>query len=115
MTAEVSHAEAKAAAADADEIQLTFLEKAKALRGALQPAYWQALIVVSLLYFARFDASFITLRARTVSALSPISVALAVPVWDATIENQTLMGALAESLLGIGVKRDRGHLCTALL
>ena len=66
VIAEVMHAEAKAAAADADEIQLTFVEKAKALRGALQPAYWQALIVVSLLYFARFDASFITLRARTV-------------------------------------------------
>ena len=42
------------------------MQKAKALAGALQPAYWQALIVVSLLYFARFDASFITLRARTV-------------------------------------------------
>ena len=39
--------------------------------GALQPAYWQALIVVSLLYFARFDASFITLRARTVRAPLP--------------------------------------------
>ncbi|CAK0785495.1 hypothetical protein CVIRNUC_008704 [Coccomyxa viridis] len=58
--------EAKAAAADADEIQLSLVQKAKALAGALQPAYWQALIVVSLLYFARFDASFITLRARTV-------------------------------------------------
>ncbi|CAL5224326.1 g6995 [Coccomyxa viridis] len=58
--------EAKAAAADADEIQLTFMQKAQALKGALKPAYWQALIVVSLLYFARFDASFITLRARTV-------------------------------------------------
>jgi hypothetical protein len=44
----------------------TLGEKAKALAGALSPAYWQALIVVSLLYFARFDASFITLRARTV-------------------------------------------------
>ncbi len=36
----------------------------RALTGALQPAYWQALIVVSLLYFARFDPSFITLRAK---------------------------------------------------
>ena len=40
----------------------------RALVGALQPAYWQALIVVSLLYFARFDASFITLRAKLVPA-----------------------------------------------
>jgi hypothetical protein len=35
--------------------------------GAVQPAYWQAITVVGLLYFARFDASFITLRARTVT------------------------------------------------
>jgi hypothetical protein len=48
------------------EVQLSLVEKGRALVGALQPAYWQALIVVSLLYFARFDASFITLRARTV-------------------------------------------------
>lgn len=41
-------------------------QKIRAFLGALQPAYWQALAVVSLLYFARFDASFITLRARTV-------------------------------------------------
>ena len=66
LTSSVCCAEAKAAAADADEIQLSLIQKAKALAGALQPAYWQALIVVSLLYFARFDASFITLRARTV-------------------------------------------------
>ncbi len=41
-------------------------QKIRAFLGALQPAYWQALSVVCLLYFARFDASFITLRARTV-------------------------------------------------
>ena len=41
-------------------------QKIRAFMGALQPAYWQALSVVCLLYFARFDASFITLRARTV-------------------------------------------------
>lgn len=45
---------------------------AKALMTALKPAYWQALIVVSLLYFARFDASFITLRARLVMPLSQL-------------------------------------------
>lgn len=48
------------------EVQLTFFQKAKALLGAFQPAYWQALIIVSILYFARFDASFVTLRAKTV-------------------------------------------------
>ena len=57
---------ARASPAAADEAQLSLRQKARALLDALQPAYWQALIVVSLLYFARFDASFITLRARTV-------------------------------------------------
>ena len=50
----------------APEVKLTLPQKAKALAGALPPAYWQALVVVGLLYFARFDASFITLRAKTV-------------------------------------------------
>lgn len=56
------------AAASAEEAgpQLSFIEKAKALLTAFQPAYWQALAVVAILYFARFDASFVTLRAKTV-------------------------------------------------
>jgi len=44
----------------------------RALTGALQPAYWQALIVVSLLYFARFDPSFITLRAKLARPPGPL-------------------------------------------
>lgn len=49
-----------------EEVNLTFFQKAKALMTALQPAYWQALAVVAILYFARFDASFVTLRAKTI-------------------------------------------------
>lgn len=49
-----------------NEVQLTFIQKAKAVLGAFQPAYWQALVIVGILYFARFDASFVTLRAKTV-------------------------------------------------
>lgn len=49
-----------------DDVQLTFVQKAKAVLGAFQPAYWQALVIVGILYFARFDASFVTLRAKTV-------------------------------------------------
>ena len=49
-----------------DEVQLTFIQKARAVLGAFQPAYWQALVIVGILYFARFDASFVTLRAKTV-------------------------------------------------
>lgn len=52
--------------APADEVRLSFLGKARALLSAFQPAYWQALAVVAVLYFARFDASFVTLRAKTV-------------------------------------------------
>lgn len=48
------------------EKNLNWQERLKGLITALPSAYWQALTVVSLLYFARFDASFITLRAKTV-------------------------------------------------
>jgi len=71
-SAEDKNAAAAAAAAGssagdgADAVELTFLQKAKAIVGAIQPAYWQALIIVGILYFARFDASFVTLRAKTV-------------------------------------------------
>ena len=58
---------APAAKKKADEAaKMPLKAKIKALLTCLRPAYWQALIVVSLLYFARFDASFITLRAKTV-------------------------------------------------
>ena len=33
---------------------------------AFRPAYWQALLVVSVLYFGRFDFAWVTLRAQTV-------------------------------------------------
>ena len=56
----------EASEGDEDQVQLTFFEKAKAVLTAFQPAYWQALIVVAVLYFARFDASFVTLRAKSV-------------------------------------------------
>ncbi|KAK9803095.1 hypothetical protein WJX73_000936 [Symbiochloris irregularis] len=56
--------EVKEASKEAEPISLK--ERIKGLLSALQPAYWQALLVVSLLYFARFDASFITLRAKTI-------------------------------------------------
>ena len=36
----------------------------RAAAGALKPVYWQALAVVVVLYFARFDWSFVVLRAK---------------------------------------------------
>ncbi|RMZ55697.1 hypothetical protein APUTEX25_005738 [Auxenochlorella protothecoides] len=59
-------ADATAAASAGDGPRLGLVGKARALLGAFQPAYWQALAVVGILYFARFDASFVTLRAKTV-------------------------------------------------
>ena len=63
----ILHADAADKAKAEGLASLNLGQKIRAFMGALQPAYWQALSVVCLLYFARFDASFITLRARTVS------------------------------------------------
>ncbi|GIL60946.1 hypothetical protein Vafri_15748 [Volvox africanus] len=41
-------------------------EKAVTILKAFRPVYWQALIVVAVLYFARFDASFLSIRAKAV-------------------------------------------------
>ena len=46
--------------------ELGFFAKAKILAQAFKPAYWQALFVVGLLYFGRFDFTFVTLRAKVV-------------------------------------------------
>ena len=85
-------AAAKAAApkkGDDDLAGMTLAQKASALASAMTPAYWQALAVVSLLYFARFDASFITLRAKAImpkaqlpaltSVMMVVQAALAAP------------------------------------
>ncbi|GFR51625.1 hypothetical protein Agub_g14052, partial [Astrephomene gubernaculifera] len=47
-------------------VRLSAVEKAVAILKAFKPAYWQALLVVAVLYFARFDASFLSLRAKAV-------------------------------------------------
>jgi hypothetical protein len=60
------------ASAGEDDKPFTLLQKARALVGAFKPAYWQALVVVAALYFARFDASFVSLRAKQVMARSAI-------------------------------------------
>lgn len=48
---------------------LGFKGKAQALLRALSPAYWQALVTVCILYMARFDQSFPTLRAMAVGGV----------------------------------------------
>ncbi len=54
-----------------EEVHLGLPAKARTLLKAFQPAYWQALAVVCILYFARFDLAFGTLRAKMVSAAVP--------------------------------------------
>lgn len=49
-----------------DEPKLGLLAKAKVLFTSFRPVYWQALAVVAILYFARFDPSFLSLRAKQV-------------------------------------------------
>jgi MFS family permease len=61
------------AARSPDDLQLTLPQKAKAFAGVLKPAYWQALIVVCVLYFARFDWSFVILRAKQVMPKSQLA------------------------------------------
>lgn len=69
--------EAKAEAAKAEsptkeaadiekEVESSFTDKLKTLVTAFSPAYWQALTVVSVLYFGRFDFTWVTLRAKAV-------------------------------------------------
>jgi hypothetical protein len=48
--------------------QLGWAQMAKALVTAFQAPYWQAMIVVAILYFGRFDFTFVSLRAQTVCA-----------------------------------------------
>lgn len=49
-----------------DVERLSLVTKVKLLVKEFKPAYWQALSVVGTLYFARFDASFLSLRAKHV-------------------------------------------------
>ena len=70
-----------AARRSSGEAAVSLRDRVRGLLEALQPAYWQALLVVSLLYFARFDASFITLRAKTVRSLCRACLAPASLVW----------------------------------
>lgn len=65
------------------EPQLSLWAKIRTLLSVLQPAYWQAMVVVCILYFARFDASFVTLRAKSVSDQGLARVASTAVCWCA--------------------------------
>ena len=56
------------------EEESSFTEKVGTLVTAFSPAYWQALAVVSVLYFGRFDFTWVTLRANAVCTLPIMTV-----------------------------------------
>jgi hypothetical protein len=73
-TAASGAAAAAAAAAAAGDAaapaqQYSLLQKLRALVSAFRPAYWQALSVAAVVYFTRFDAAFVGLRAKQVGGL----------------------------------------------
>ncbi|WIA41298.1 hypothetical protein OEZ86_004901 [Tetradesmus obliquus] len=52
--------------------QYSLPQKLRALVAAFKPAYWQALAVAAVVYFTRFDAAFVGLRAKQVMPASHI-------------------------------------------
>lgn len=53
------------------EEDVPLMRKAMLLVSAFKPAYWQALTVVCILYFGRFDFAWVTLRAQAVRFIDP--------------------------------------------
>lgn len=82
------------------ELALSPMEKAVAIVKAFQPAYWQALAVVAVLYFARFDASFVALQAKAVLPKSLLPML-------------TLINMLVQTLLTAPLSRVSGTGCAA--
>jgi hypothetical protein len=58
--------------------QYSLWDKLCALVAAFKPAYWQALAVAAAVYFTRFDAAFLGLRAKQVGGFTVVSSAAAV-------------------------------------
>ncbi|PNW83272.1 hypothetical protein CHLRE_05g232751v5 [Chlamydomonas reinhardtii] len=87
--------QAAEAAAAAAEPKLSWWEKGVAIVKSFQPAYWQALAVVAVLYFARFDASFLSLRAKAVMPKSLLPML-------------TLVNMLAQTILTAPLARISG-------
>jgi hypothetical protein len=54
--------------------EISFAAKVRTIVTAFSPAYWQALTVVSILYFGRFDFTWVTLRAKAVRIPSFLTV-----------------------------------------
>eukprot|EP01025_Chloroclados_australasicus_P053393 TRINITY_DN6276_c1_g1_i2.p1 TRINITY_DN6276_c1_g1~~TRINITY_DN6276_c1_g1_i2.p1 ORF type:complete len:553 (-),score=35.37 TRINITY_DN6276_c1_g1_i2:618-2234(-) len=81
--------------------KVPFGRKVKALLSSFQPVYWQALAVVCILFFARFDFSFVSLRAKLVMEKSYLPALV-----TTTMLGTTLFSLITGSLMkGGGVVR----------
>jgi Na+/melibiose symporter-like transporter len=90
-----------------DVERVSLLTKVKILVTTFKPAYWQALSVVGALYFARFDASFLSLRAKHVMpteyipmlffASAIIQTLLTAPVSKLSTQSVTMRNAILYS------------------
>ncbi len=89
--------------------EMKLFEKVKKLVKLFKKEYWMSLFVVSILYFARFDASFVTLRAKEIMSKqtipfifmtsSIIQAILSAPISKIAIKNKTYRNII----LNIGI------------
>eukprot|EP01024_Parvocaulis_polyphysoides_P018035 TRINITY_DN1795_c1_g1_i2.p1 TRINITY_DN1795_c1_g1~~TRINITY_DN1795_c1_g1_i2.p1 ORF type:complete len:530 (-),score=60.01 TRINITY_DN1795_c1_g1_i2:501-2090(-) len=90
--------------------KVPFVKKVKALLSSFQPVYWQALAVVCILFIARFDFSFVSLRAKLVMERSYLPALVTTTMLSTTLCSLTtgslMKGATVfrrNMLLGVGI------------
>ncbi len=112
------------------ETSVNLLKKMMIVVKEFKPAYWQALSVVSALYFARFDASFLSLRAKHVMpteyipmlffASAVIQTVVTAPIAklstkSVSMRNIILYGGFAMMILANAMFGLSNHICGMFL
>lgn len=112
------------------ESSFNLLKKMMIVVKEFKPAYWQALAVVSALYFARFDASFLSLRAKHVMpteyipmlffASAVIQTVVTAPIAklstkSVSMRNIILYGGFAMMILANAMFGLSNHICGMFL
>ena len=110
--ADGSAADAGASTSGAD-VSLSWLQKGKLLVKAFKPAYWQAILVVSVLYFGRFDFAWVTLRAQAVRHSSWDRRALQVLGKQAAAAAQCCRSAGVHAAFAAGVATTEAYIVKA--
>ena len=109
--ADGSSADASTSGADGS---LSWLQKGKLLVKAFKPAYWQAILVVSVLYFGRFDFAWVTLRAQAVRHPCCERRALQVLGKQAIAAAQSYCSASVHAALSAGVAATEAYIAKAI-